>query len=104
MQRTGIPANNAKRVSQKSHQRAEVVIIEERIGGAARIANCCRKPFFARAIVEDAAQPQDFAYLFAKRAESLSGPTLGAPTSSGTKSNVAFDAVTLQVVAHCRCI
>src|SRR6266849_459521 len=104
MQRTGISANNAKGISQKSHQRAEVVIIEERTGSAARIANCCRKLFFSRAIVDDAAQPQDLAYLFAKRAKSLRGPALGAPASSGTKSNVAFDAVNLQIAAPCRCI
>src|SRR5258708_34318466 len=104
MQRTRIAADDAKRVSQESHQWAEVAMIEEWIRGAAGFVDLGRQLFFTRAVVDDAAQAQCFTYLFAEHAEPLGRPALGAPTSSGAESNVSLDALTLQVVTDSRCV
>jgi hypothetical protein len=64
MQRPGVSADDTKRVAQESHQWAKVPIVEERIGGAAGIADRGGESFFPGAIIDDAAQAKRISDFF----------------------------------------
>ncbi len=100
VQGTGVTADNAHRVAQQSHQRAELAVVQQRISIATSGAHRGCQVVFPGTVVYDAAQAQSVAQLHAKRTKSLSRPALRAPTTPRTQDNIATNARILQLRAH----